>query len=251
MTKNKAYKVLGIEEEASVEEIKAAYAELSKKYHPEENPEEFQQIHEAYTMLVRGNRTRRQSTNVNTVNLETGDKSQTKSEFGDEVFSNIEDEKLTCEEDLTKFDFESVENQSQPEIPEEFLKELQKAVDNLDDIIPPLSDKLINPNILEWQMKKLKLEIMLCPPYVNKLYTIFQTREVDRESHRIIIEYMRLWDEVLLQENEYLAAFRAFLDQKKETYYTPEQLRKDRNTALIMMIILFIGLFAALFWVLR
>lgn len=129
MTRNKAYKILGIEEKASVEEIKAAYAELSKKYHPEENPEEFQQIHEAYT--------------------------------------------------------------------------------------------------------------------------IFQTREVDRESHRIIIEYMRLWDEVLLQENEYLAAFRAFLDQKKEAYYTPEQLHKDRNTALIMLIILFVGLFAALFLVLR
>ena len=64
MTKQKAYEALGIEVNASIEEIKVAYAELSKKYHPEENPKEFQQIHEAYSLLVRGNRTRRQSTKV-------------------------------------------------------------------------------------------------------------------------------------------------------------------------------------------
>ena len=251
MTRNKAYEVLGIDSNASTEEIKTAYAELSKKYHPEENPEEFQEIHEAYSLLVRGNRTRRQTTKVDVVDFQMRQQPQTETSFDDDDFSNVDDEKILYEEELPQFDFDSVENQAQQEIPEEFLIELQTAIDKLDLIIPPLSETNINPNILEWQMKKLKLEIMLCPPYVNKLYTIFQTREVDRESHRIIIEYMRLWDEVLLQENEYLAAFRAFLDQKKEAYYTPEQLRKDRNTALVFLIILFVGLFATLFWVLK
>ena len=56
MDKLKAYEILGLEPESSVEEVKAAYAALSKKFHPEEHPEEFQLIHEAYMTLVRGNR---------------------------------------------------------------------------------------------------------------------------------------------------------------------------------------------------
>lgn len=51
-----AYRVLGLENNASIEEVKEAYARLSKEYHPEENPEEFQQIHQAYTTLTRRGR---------------------------------------------------------------------------------------------------------------------------------------------------------------------------------------------------
>lgn len=53
MDQLRAYEILGIEEGSSREEIKAAYARLSKKYHPEEHPDEFQQIHEAYSILTR------------------------------------------------------------------------------------------------------------------------------------------------------------------------------------------------------
>ena len=56
MTVEIAYKVLELENNASIEEVKAAYARLSKEYHPEENPKEFQQIHEAYVILTRGGR---------------------------------------------------------------------------------------------------------------------------------------------------------------------------------------------------
>lgn len=55
-----AYQVLELEPGSSIEEIKAAYARLSKEFHPEEHPEEFQRIHEAYSMLVRGARRGRQ-----------------------------------------------------------------------------------------------------------------------------------------------------------------------------------------------
>lgn len=56
-----AYRVLGISEGSSVKEIKEAYAALSKMYHPEEHPEEFQQIHEAYSLLIRMSRGRNRS----------------------------------------------------------------------------------------------------------------------------------------------------------------------------------------------
>lgn len=56
MDKLAAYRVLGLNENASLEEIKEAYAALSKEYHPEENPEEFQMLHEAYVTLTRRGR---------------------------------------------------------------------------------------------------------------------------------------------------------------------------------------------------
>lgn len=51
-----AYRILQLEPGSTVEEIKSAYAKLSKEFHPEEHPEEFQKIHEAYTTLARGAR---------------------------------------------------------------------------------------------------------------------------------------------------------------------------------------------------
>lgn len=56
MDKLTAYKILGIDETASEREIKRAYARLSKEYHPEEHPEEFQAIREAYVCLTRKNK---------------------------------------------------------------------------------------------------------------------------------------------------------------------------------------------------
>jgi len=51
------YKILGIDKNATQEEIKKAYRKLAKKYHPDSNPgdkkaeEKFKEINEAYEVL--------------------------------------------------------------------------------------------------------------------------------------------------------------------------------------------------------
>ncbi|MBO4909172.1 MAG: J domain-containing protein [Lachnospiraceae bacterium] len=46
-----AYSTLGLKEGADIKDVKKAYASLIKQYHPEEHPEEWKKIHDAYTFL--------------------------------------------------------------------------------------------------------------------------------------------------------------------------------------------------------
>lgn len=57
MDKLRAQKVLGITPGASKKEIKKAYAAMLRMYHPEDYPQEFQQIQEAYETLIKGSDT--------------------------------------------------------------------------------------------------------------------------------------------------------------------------------------------------
>jgi curved DNA-binding protein CbpA len=51
------YKILGVSENATQDEIKQAYKKLAMKYHPDRNPgdkqaeEKFKEINEAYSVL--------------------------------------------------------------------------------------------------------------------------------------------------------------------------------------------------------
>ena len=47
------YEILGIDRDADTKTIKKAYAKLIKQYHPEENPKEWQRIHDAYELAIK------------------------------------------------------------------------------------------------------------------------------------------------------------------------------------------------------
>ena len=46
------WEILGIMPTSDKKTIRAAYSEQSKKYHPEEEPEAFQKLHEAYEAAI-------------------------------------------------------------------------------------------------------------------------------------------------------------------------------------------------------
>ena len=46
------FKVLGIEPTSDKKQIKKAYAKLAARYHPEEYPEQWKEIHEAYEAAI-------------------------------------------------------------------------------------------------------------------------------------------------------------------------------------------------------
>ena len=229
MTKNKAYEVLGISSDASTEEIKAAYAELSKKYHPEENPEEFQEIHEAYSCLVRDSRTRRQIKNVDVAHSQMRQQLQTE----EKTVYDIEAEK-----EMSQFDFESAETQGQQEIQERFLVELQQAINKLDDVCLSYDDTTINVYMLQRGMKGLQIDILHNPTYVNKLYTLLQTKKWDDETYKVIVNYMHLWDTELIQNRKDLVVLKQYIEQKKAAYKSANEFELMRIIGVIITAIL-------------
>lgn len=212
MTKYNAYEVLGIEADASVDEIKAAYAELSKKYHPEENPEKFQQIHEAYVTLTR----RRKSI----TNLWLKSEPQSKQ----------------------RFNFDACVIKESEEISQELQLQIDEAIKNLCRKFSGGSI-YIESKLLQEVMDKEKSDVLLSKAYVKKLYGLLQDREIDPNSYKVIFEYMRLWDKGLILEREDLAHLKKFLDMKREYAFTPQKQREYIILSSILFIVILIMCF--------
>ena len=53
MSENNIWEILGLESGATKKEIKRQYAKLSKECHPEEKPEEFARLHQAYQTAMK------------------------------------------------------------------------------------------------------------------------------------------------------------------------------------------------------
>lgn len=105
---NNPYEVLGIKEGASEDEIKKAYRDLVKKYHPDQyqdNPlsrlaeEKLREINEAYDYLMKNSVPRRETTHNNNNNSRNWG-SQNENEFFNQVKSHINTGNVKLAEDM-------------------------------------------------------------------------------------------------------------------------------------------------------
>ncbi len=138
MYESEAYEILHIKRGSSQEEIKEAYANLSKQYHPEEHPEEFQRIHEAYMMLRRRNRGCR----AERQNQEQAYDMESSEEHDEEQNRADQSEREEQQESAQQYDFDEVIEENERKDEQRLILLIQKALVEMEMLLkPPYCDK--------------------------------------------------------------------------------------------------------------
>ena len=197
MTRSKAYEVLGIEFNASIEEIKTAYAELSKKYHPEENPKEFQEIHEAYITLAHAKKNHRQLAKVIAFEAQL----QAENAMPEQV------------EDSDSFDFTDVDKAKE----EDFERRVQEMINQLNGSM--YSDKKLDNILLKKILSSNEREIIYSHEFIEFFIGFLNEAFVERETIKIVKKYIRPWDRTLDEQRELLDKLKVILEERKDFYY--------------------------------
>ena len=204
MYESEAYEILHIKRGSSQEEIKEAYAALSKKYHPEEHPDEFQQIHEAYMTLrrrSRGQRSERRNPEQEPKTMEAEDasvgeaaekvtpKSNHQGTFSEEELEGTEQNTNTSEKSTDSTEAEAqgeyqevtedygiedyaeknAENQTVWESQSESAQQEPALQYDFDEVIEETERKDAQRLILLIQKALVEMEMLLKPPYCHKL----------------------------------------------------------------------------------
>ena len=229
MDQLKAYQVLELEKDASIEEIKEAYARLSKEYHPEENPEEFQQIHEAYVTLTRRGRRGNPAMVVETLPIEKGSTPEIKE--SDLVFRNIkkvEEEEIAdeqaqelsfgrslkeaakeqeaMEDEQTQFDFDSSIQQAQQSEEEQFQSNIQMCIVELETLfsLPNCNDMKKFKQFFE---RKEYQKVFYTPQFVQAVAQYVSDIDLRYSVYSYLIKFYQLKNnkvENLIPEAQYL-----------------------------------------------
>lgn len=199
MYESEAYEILHIKRGSSQEEIKESYAALSKKYHPEEHPDEFQQIHEAYMTLrrrSRGQRSERRNPEQEPKTIEAEDasvgeaaekvtpKSNHLGTFSEEELEGTEQNTNTSEKSTDSTEAEAqgeyqevtedyaeknAENQTVWESQSESAQQEPAPQYDFDEVIEETERKDAQRLILLIQKALVEMEMLLKPPYCHKL----------------------------------------------------------------------------------
>ena len=215
MDKLTAYQILGLDSNASIEEVKEAYARLSKEYHPEENPEEFQQLHEAYVILTRGGRRANHAMMVETSPIEKDATPEVKE--SDLVFRSIpkvqeveeeeeaspeltfarslknakEQQEEIEEQAQSDFNFDASIQQAQKQEEEQFKQNIQKCVNELAVLFnPPNCNEL--KKFKEFFGRKEYEKVFFSRPFIYYLAQYINQVELKYEVYSYIIKFYGL-----------------------------------------------------------
>lgn len=200
-----AYRILGLEPGSSPEEVKEAYAALSKQFHPEEEPEKFQEIHEAYVTLTRRKR-RGNVQNAYQENLERQEPVEHQANFN---FEEIKSEPEPVKEEPKKeYDFNKVEiEHNSRKAPEySFEEAMQKAKQEeqaksyelvleaaaeLKILVSPKYKNQLKAYKSFFEDKKYE-SIIRRADFLEKLCDVLEETKLQKNIYNYIIEFYRL-----------------------------------------------------------
>ena len=220
MDKLTAYRILGLPDNAGPDDIKEAYATLSKKYHPEETPEEFQQIHEAYVTLTRRGRRNQgvvtdytshievtsasASSESNLVFHNTPQQEEVSRASTPETASNdlsfkksiqhaqeLEDD--TRQEQHPKYDFESSINQAEKAAQEQELQLTMQLINELKMLLTPPACHQIK-NFKTYFGRKEYEKFFYTEVFIHNLVQLLKQTDLKPEIYSYLIKVYRLKD---------------------------------------------------------
>lgn len=202
------WEILEIDATKDIKLIKKAYAKKAKQFHPEENPEDFKIIQEAYQMAINYARNNNEEIDSSESIIENVEKNIDKKDLKESNFFNIDtdiniddnkDEKFNEEDCKLKnneneFDvcrlFRSLEYD---EISNDEMKKMNDSLDELEKKIPQkidmnmfkkiLSNPYVKHYIKNYYFKEGFERILLKRTYADTLYTEKKMAEIARNNN--------------------------------------------------------------------
>lgn len=238
MDKLTAYRILGLANNASIEEVKEAYARLSKEYHPEENPEEFQQIHEAYTTLTRRGRRASQATLVEpSVVKQT---TSVKKEETDLVFRGIEAAREAAEDDVS-YDFDKGIQQAQANENQKLFQIMIQADRELKILFA--SGNYKSPDKFKsFFAREEYTDALYTRELISGLVQCLSKEKLKPELYSFLIEFYRLreieWENLSQEAQKLYQVIDSRYAIKKDTYIAQRSINKYAMLAIISFVLI-------------
>lgn len=182
MDQLEAYRILGIEPDSSPEKIKEAYATLSKQYHPEENPEKFQEIHEAYITLIR----RKRHVSVKNVHQEIQEPEKIEKEYD---FDKIEMQHNTHK--VPEYSFEEAMQKAKQEEQAKSHELVLEATAEFKVLVSSKYKSQLKSYRALFEDKKYE-SIIRRADFLEKLCNILEETKLKKNIYNYIIDFYRL-----------------------------------------------------------
>ncbi len=167
--------VLGIDPTNDISEIKKAYAKLAKQYNPEENPDEFARIHDAFKQAMKAAKGQK---NNNILSVQTVDISTPKKIFKDRNLSD--DEKKEAGPEDVLYNFSDIFN-------EKIIIKEKTDESLIDDFIfSEVSTKKENAYSIDYILKEIK-KIIEDKDICDSIY-VWKRLTADNEVRKILLD---------------------------------------------------------------
>lgn len=254
--------VLGIHPTKDADEIKKAYARLAKQFNPEEHPDEFRRIHDAFKDAMKfakgkGNTSLFANSSENTLALKSDDEINVRTTDSDSVSDSLDDNYnfneifKKSEEDRSRFSFvdEIVSSAETSKIKNNHIINVEQVVDELKKIV---SDYDLCNSIYVWNSLFSNIEVMKILKNPDNTKLLDKILERVRFNKTVANELKKMFGNKtsIVYNYEHDVYYLDLTGKRKLEYYTvgaKKYLLKNvlRYVLLFLILIAFILLFIA------